>query len=412
MWKSGDRTWIPFETARPLAALTTYFNALGIDGMADLLEGPGTPPSDPQVFLGAIGMWSAHCQAIKWKAHRHTPPQLPALTSSSSSPPMPQPSFLSFDMAPPNQLPNIPNAFVDPTAASVTMTNADGSNSFTPPSMVHAFADYDVNLRNGQISSVVPMGYHQFSARWNEDQNCQFRFSTYDPVTGTVTTSGVPLPAVLLDAINPPAPCPTTPAPSHDYSEAQRDLIQQMLWGAARRESYFEKKREAAFAKRTEDRRSKREAYRVRNAAMGRPRTPHKAPAVAPTATTAVVNPITIGAGTSTVAATPLANLNPTAPSAPIAGPSNDTIPTGGLTLPLVASSSSGSASGMVPPPRPPRAPSPMQEDGPELGAATPAAAATPGAEPIFTEDDLINFSDVDDEVPLAAMKGKGKGRA
>ena len=52
-----------------------------------------------------------------------------------------------------------------------------------------------------------------------------------------------------------------------------------------------------------------------------------------------------------------------------------------------------------------------MQEDGPELGAATPAAAATPGAEPIFTEDDLINFSDVDDEVPLATLKGKGKER-
>ena len=357
-------------------------------------------------------MWSAHRQAIKRKTHLHTRPQLTALTPSSSSPPVPQPSFLSFNMALPNQPPDIPNAFVDPTVASVTMTNADGSNSFTPPSMVRAFADYDVNLRNGQIGSVVPMGYHQFSARWNEDQNCRFWFSTYDLVTGTVTTSGAPLPATLLDAIDPPAPRPTTPAPSHDYSEAQCDLIQQMLWGAARRESYFEKKREAAFAKRTEDRRSKREAYRVRNAAMGRPRTPHKAPAVAPTATTAVVNPITIGAGTSTVAATPLANLNPTAPSAPIAGPSNDTIPTGGLTLPLVASSSSGSASGMVPPPRPPRAPSPMQEDGPELGAATPAAAATPGAEPIFTEDDLINFSDVDDEVPLAAMKGKGKGRA
>ncbi|KAM5533533.1 hypothetical protein V8D89_012812, partial [Ganoderma adspersum] len=189
--------------------------------------------------------------------------------------------------------------------------------------------------------------------------------------------------------IDPPTPHPSTPLPSDCYTEGQHDLIQHMLWNTAHRESYFEKKREAARVKKTEDRRSKHEEYHARDATMGRPHTPQKAPH-------------------GTAAAVPVVAPNLAAPSVPITGPSNIASPSTVLTLPIVTFSSTRHSTTAVPPP--PRAPSLMQEDEPEPVAAVPAAAAASAAvESIFMDDNLINFSDVEEEVPLAAMKGKGK---
>ena len=55
-----------------------------------------------------------------------------------------------------------------------------------------------------------------------------------------------------------------------------------------------------------------------------------------------------------------------------------------------------------------------MQEDGPELlarlfGDATANATGNIENGLLFTEDDLLNFSDGEEETPLANMKGKGK---
>ncbi|PIL30264.1 hypothetical protein GSI_07442 [Ganoderma sinense ZZ0214-1] len=149
-------------------------------------------------------------------------------------------------MAPPDQLPDIPNAFVDPTAALVTLTNSNGPAFFVLPALFQSYAGHDVNLRNGRTDGPVPVGYDQFTARWNQDTACRFRFSTYDPATGAVTTFGVPFPAAFLDAIDPPVLIPYDPAPSDRYTEGQHDLIQHMLWSTARRESFFEQRREAA----------------------------------------------------------------------------------------------------------------------------------------------------------------------
>ncbi|PIL32369.1 hypothetical protein GSI_05615 [Ganoderma sinense ZZ0214-1] len=185
-----------------------------------------------------------------------------------------------------------------------------------------------------------------------------------------------------------------------------------MLWSTARHKSYFEKKREAARAKRTDDRRLKREEYRARDSAMGRPRTPSKAPAAVPAAA-ATANPIACGSGTSTAATATATAPNPAAPSVPIAGPLNLANPAAPLVLPLVAPVPSRSSTIAAAPP--PRALSPMQEDEPEpLAPAGINPTLTIQDESVlnFTEDDLINFLDVEDDVPLAAGKGKGKKTA
>ena len=55
LWKSGDITWLLYETIQDLPALKGYLELLGIEKIADLRKGQGKPPrDDPQVFLGIM----------------------------------------------------------------------------------------------------------------------------------------------------------------------------------------------------------------------------------------------------------------------------------------------------------------------------------------------------------------------
>ena len=132
-----------------------------------------------------------------------------------------------------------------PLFAKIETVTSQGT-VFTPPALFRAYANYDVDIRNGRTGGAVPVGYDQFSSRWNQDPNSPYRFSTFDPATSTVTTVGAPFPAGFLDLIDPPpAPrAPTPPPPTYEFTEGQHDLIQHMLWSTARRESFFEKKEE------------------------------------------------------------------------------------------------------------------------------------------------------------------------
>ncbi|KNZ78729.1 hypothetical protein J132_10716, partial [Termitomyces sp. J132] len=55
LWKSGDKSWLPYAQISHLRALDEYLEAMGIDSITNLPKGSGTPPkSDPQIFLGSI----------------------------------------------------------------------------------------------------------------------------------------------------------------------------------------------------------------------------------------------------------------------------------------------------------------------------------------------------------------------
>ncbi|KAG6914195.1 hypothetical protein DXG01_001819, partial [Tephrocybe rancida] len=55
LWKSGNKTWLPYMHVSHLHALEEYLEALGIDKITDLKVGSGTPPNDdPQTFVRSI----------------------------------------------------------------------------------------------------------------------------------------------------------------------------------------------------------------------------------------------------------------------------------------------------------------------------------------------------------------------
>ncbi|OSX62106.1 hypothetical protein POSPLADRAFT_1143007 [Postia placenta MAD-698-R-SB12] len=56
VWKSGDRTWVPYSSIAHLGAVSAYLEALGVAGIADLPTGKGSASPDPQFFIGSIGL--------------------------------------------------------------------------------------------------------------------------------------------------------------------------------------------------------------------------------------------------------------------------------------------------------------------------------------------------------------------
>ncbi|KAL6300308.1 hypothetical protein BKA93DRAFT_829244 [Sparassis latifolia] len=51
VWKSGDRSWVPYMLIAHLGAMRAYLEALGVEQITHLPSGTGTPPPDPQIFV-------------------------------------------------------------------------------------------------------------------------------------------------------------------------------------------------------------------------------------------------------------------------------------------------------------------------------------------------------------------------
>ena len=280
LWKSGDRTWVPYETIQHLGVLRAYFDALGIDSVADLIEGDGTPPSDPQIFVGNIEPCLEACErrGRRRRAHRRgtkgrgrsvlqstathspsLPPALELLLAPLLHPPIP----LSFHTMP------FQHAFLDSNAPTLTLFDASGSTIFFAPGQLRAGNAYNIYLREHGTSEGYPFGtpggYDQLADLWNADEDCPYLFATCDPVSGVVTVRGRPLPSELLDELDPPAPAPA-PAPADEpepqFTPAQEDTINRMLWAAADREAHFAELRSKSRAQRAEERKRKRDDRR------------------------------------------------------------------------------------------------------------------------------------------------------
>ncbi|KAG1731043.1 hypothetical protein EDD22DRAFT_960617 [Suillus occidentalis] len=74
LWKSGDRTWLPYSQVEHLDTLRDYFNLISIATIGELVDGNGEVPTDqPQVFLGHLCLTSYPT---------NTPPFSPPISAS------------------------------------------------------------------------------------------------------------------------------------------------------------------------------------------------------------------------------------------------------------------------------------------------------------------------------------------
>jgi hypothetical protein len=58
LWKSGDKTWMPYDQTRRLTALPEYLEIQGVSDIKDLGYGTGSPPKHEEVLLSAgVSIW-------------------------------------------------------------------------------------------------------------------------------------------------------------------------------------------------------------------------------------------------------------------------------------------------------------------------------------------------------------------
>ncbi|OBZ70684.1 Transposon Ty3-I Gag-Pol polyprotein [Grifola frondosa] len=264
VWKSGDHTWVNYRTIEHLDALKSYFEALGIESVAQLPDGVGQPPDDPQIFLGGLEVSNVKAGCVRGiKAHPrhrykqrklHSRPILPhpnpTLFPSNSTPPL----AYSADLP----ITSLLGIHPEPLLLTIMAENINLSRTdkldvvLTRPGLrhrhvfnldqVHLFCNFDQLLRTRRFNrgtDIVPGGYESFAALWNEDIFCPYRFCTFDTVSGASVVLGEPVPTSYLIPERPPTP----PSYTLDQQRAIESLLWQNALRSGRQQDFYSRRR-------------------------------------------------------------------------------------------------------------------------------------------------------------------------
>ncbi|THH27322.1 hypothetical protein EUX98_g6861 [Antrodiella citrinella] len=183
IWKTGDRTWVPYHTVAHVGALAAYLEAVGVEQIGDLTEGTGTPPTDdPQIFIGQLEIALPHSEHWEYKVS----------ASVDGSEPQDSPFDLSHSLI---IIPNLATMaetghaffcrYLDGTGAVISEITDDGEPEYYhyTSSRLREYSGFDSILRTGTFNPVktaVPSGYPEFAVRFNRDDDCRYGFSTFD----------------------------------------------------------------------------------------------------------------------------------------------------------------------------------------------------------------------------------------
>lgn len=285
VWKSGDRTWVPYESISHLAAVNTYLEALGVETVSQLKSDPSAEPLDPQIFVGASFIQQGHqrrySQAHRRKGEVH-PSRAPQL---DDSPTRSVPLVASSVMAPPSPEP-LGNRYVDFSGRQQNrrMRVRDPTHHIIHLYTIDSFRDFilfDSRLRRKDATQIswdteIPGGYAAFAALWNQDANASHHFCEVDlEEEGAVTLTGSGFDPNHLDFYAPPIPprvveCESTRLAMQDnrvsLQMAQMIMNDRLRADSARTRAEEEKKRkrEEAFIRQEQEDEAEREEVRRR----------------------------------------------------------------------------------------------------------------------------------------------------
>ncbi|GBE85306.1 Transposon Ty3-I Gag-Pol polyprotein [Sparassis crispa] len=268
VWRSGDRSWVPYGSISHLGALQAYLEALGLDGITQLPPGTGTPPPDPQIFVGNLEFPGGRGKPINTRTRRsqHQRKQpactpTPVRVSSTSPAPITNPLtllylnpalFFAEVMAPHAFLTQLENHDI------ILCDGYTHEHHFTV-AQLRSYSEFDVLLHRGWPDIPIPGGYKMFIMLWNRDAACTYKFTDFSFLSHEVTVSGEPIDIDYLAPLPPPPP-PLPPAlppalaalaPNGVFDEELIQTICVILWGQIRRNQQFvtAKRKERAAAK-------------------------------------------------------------------------------------------------------------------------------------------------------------------
>jgi hypothetical protein len=186
LWKSGDRSWMPYAQAKRLQALDEYFEAIGISDVKDLPYGQGKPPVDGEEVMVSSAMthfWTYKAgEAIGEFSDILPIPHMPPKSLS------PRHQFrlgaLTEDL---DKLPEHMSAYNEGHHTLIRIKRGTFRyNSELGPELIAAatirhYIDYHIALcADDTIPSLAPAGYDDFADTMNELDNSGFGWARLD----------------------------------------------------------------------------------------------------------------------------------------------------------------------------------------------------------------------------------------
>ncbi|KAJ3475626.1 hypothetical protein NLI96_g11717 [Meripilus lineatus] len=186
LWKTGDRTWVPYDSIVHLGALTAYLEALDLEDIDSLDDGTGVPPpNDLQVYVGHLHMASPQDFRSLKTTHSLT-------LAHSNLPPL---SYHSSSMAQPTFDP----ASTRPAVNSLYMMDpSTNSHIFLHNSQLRAIFIHDQRLREGKVNqdTAIPAGYDAVARIIADNPFYQNKLAQYDLASGKLRINGPPFPSL------------------------------------------------------------------------------------------------------------------------------------------------------------------------------------------------------------------------
>ncbi|KAJ3482856.1 hypothetical protein NLI96_g6704 [Meripilus lineatus] len=248
-WKSGDQTWMPYDSLAQSEALKAYLELLGIDTISNLTDGTGVPPEDnPQVYIGSIlaplyrqlylGFPQEEKQSPKLRAVYHLDPKSPNSIHYTTMT-TPYTSDLMYD----------PTVFRRLPEGLVFYDSLSGRDVFMTFTQVHECFLHDKEVRTGKVEAVgiMPLGYDQLAPVFNKNPHHNYRLSPYYLRTDDYEILGRPVPDI--EAIAPRATRVQTEREVRE-EQARADSMLLVVEGAVRQSEFRKKKYQERFEKR------------------------------------------------------------------------------------------------------------------------------------------------------------------
>ncbi len=216
IWRSGDRTWVPYDTVKHLHAFNEYLVALGISDARHLPEGNGTPPQDdPHIYLGCVTLRGDEAykrRKVQFSSYRDISSLCGPTTLTFNTPflypfPLLAPSPSRSTLKPLVRKRSSCSRCTDPMPIHHDRLSRrnDGSLVFDhlgcqysyPIAELQTALFFDSQLRENRVhatSTVIPGFYDGLAYRWNSLSGCQYKLATFEPITQVPAVTGPPIP--------------------------------------------------------------------------------------------------------------------------------------------------------------------------------------------------------------------------
>ncbi|KAG6851573.1 hypothetical protein C0991_008013 [Blastosporella zonata] len=220
LWKTGDKSWLPYTQIGHLRAVEEYLEACGAKTISDLPKGlRSSPPDDPQVFLGSIALdikyqdWETDNLPIDHDLTCTTAPMITDEVNQTATPPEGTDHFaIDANDSTAGFIPRYANGDIfeprDEVFGNAHLYRRRNGSFYCvmdrrlpimeiPEGLMKKYLMFDALARkNMQHDPVfhtiqnelpqgitVPAGFHDFARSMNADAHCPWSVAEYEPST-------------------------------------------------------------------------------------------------------------------------------------------------------------------------------------------------------------------------------------